>query len=71
MKCNRCGKKEIFHNSTINFVDIIIAAVCVKCHKEEFICGDCSHKSFFCGNYMTHCDSCLRDVKIDKIIDYV
>lgn len=65
MKCSICNREERKTGRIVYLVDTLLINSCVKCGKQELICGSCMYDMV----YTSYCKVCVREVKIDEIID--
>lgn len=72
LRCNCCGHVGRDSSPGIYYMDLFFKYKCKICDGETLLCGDCTGKinsKHTNGEWVSDCKSCVRNRRIDKIVD--
>lgn len=73
LQCDCCGYVGKDSTPGIYYMDMFFRHKCRSCEDDTYLCSNCTGKSIESehkdGEWVTECKSCVRNRKIDKIVD--
>lgn len=70
LQCDCCGYVGQDSIPGIYYMDMFFKHRCTGCNGNTHLCSNCTgSKSEHNGEWVTECKSCVRNRKIDKIVD--